>query len=150
MLAGVASRRRQVFGPRLNRPTPIDEIETATLRSWAELDPSKRYPALGSALTLFATNETGDDTGLSLRFLEILEHAPNRMAFLKEAGNQIQPDGWSGPLHLVMERRHTMLKTFSGHPDPIVRVWMADQEPWLATLIATDRKRESEGEQSFE
>jgi len=150
VMAGAVSRRKQVFEARFNRPTPIDKIELATLQNWANLDPDRRYPALGSALSLFTTNEAGDETGLSPHFLKVLEYAPDRMAVLKEARNQIQPSGWSGPLHLVLERRHKLLRTLSTHPDAAVRAWVADQEPWLAALITADRDSERKGEQSFE
>ena len=150
VMAEGAGKNRDIFEAWFNRPTPVDKIELATMRFWADFDPSNRYPALGNALTLFATNEAAEETGLSPRFLEMLEFAPDRMTFLNRAGNQIRPSGWCGPLHLVLERRHMMLKRLSSHPDPVVRIWVADQEPWLASLISADQKRESEGEQSFE
>ena len=95
-------------------------------------------------------NEAGGETGLSPRFLEMLDYAPDRMTFLKEARSQIQPSAWSGPLHFVLERRHAMLETLSSHPDPAVRAWVTDQESWLTTLITADREREREREESFE
>lgn len=150
VMAGVASKRDQVFETRFNRPTPIEKVEAATLRAWANLDSAKRYPALGHVLALFATNVTGDETGLSPRFLKMLEDAPDRAAFLGNARDQIRPCGWSGPLHLVLERRRTMLRALSSHHDPAVRAWLADQETWLATWIAAERERESEREESFE
>lgn len=150
VMSGVISKWNQSFEGTFNRPTPIEEIDPAVLRSWANCDPEARYPALGHALPLFATKGAGVETGISPRFLEMLEDAPDRIAFLGNALDRIQPRSWSEPLHLVLKRRRAILRTLSSHHDPAIRVWLADQETWLVTWIAKEREQEGEREKSFE
>jgi len=132
------------------RRSPLEEVDTAILRIWANADPETRYPLIGQVLPFFATKELDEVVGLSAKFLEMLEHAPDRPRFLGDLGRRIYPSGWSGSLAAILERRRTMLDPLAAHNDPAVRAWLIDQDTWLAERIAKERAREAETEESFE
>jgi hypothetical protein len=135
---------------RLGRRSPLEEMDVEVLRGWADVDPGKRYPLVGHLLRLFEGKEMDEDVGLSPKFLTLLEHAPDRAAFLGNLRNRIRPSGWSGSLVAILERRREMLEPMAAHDDPAVRAWLTSQDKWLGEWIAALREQESEAEESFE
>ena len=134
----------------LERRSPLNEMDVAVLRGWADLDPQTRYPLIGRLELIFEVSDLDDVVGLSSRFVELMEHAPDRLAFLGGASNRLYPSGWSGSLADVLERRRAMLEPLADHQDPAVRGWLDEIDVWLAERIASERRRDAEREESFE
>lgn len=135
---------------RLDRPSPLEGMDQDTLGRWADVDPEQRYPLIGQVMPIFDRSEMGDATGLSLRFLALLERAPNRAAFLGGPRHRIFPSGWSGSLANILERRRALLEPLADHDDPAVKGWLAALDEWLGERIAEERLRDAEQEESFE
>jgi hypothetical protein len=134
---------------RLERRSPLNEMDVAVLREWADIDPETRYPLVGRLLSMFETNGLDDVVGLSSRFVDLLEHAPNRAAFLGD-GSRLYPSGWAGSLADVLEKRRAMLEPLASHHDPAVTGWLERLDGWLGERIASERRRDAEREESFE
>jgi len=135
---------------RLERRSPLDEMDVAALREWADVDPETRYPLVGRLLSIFEVSGLDDVVCLSPRFLGLLEPAPDRAAFLGGARNRLLPSGWSGSLADVLVKRRAMLQPLAGHHDPAVRGWLEGLDTWLPEYIEAKRLREAEREESFE
>lgn len=135
---------------RFDRHSPVEEVDTAILRAWADIEPALRYPPVGRSLSLFVGKEFDEDVGLSTKFLELLDHAPDRARFLGKLYRRIHPGGWSGSLAAILERRRAMLDPLASHEDPAVRAWLTDQDKWLGDWIKAERAREMESEEAFE
>ncbi|MEL7688735.1 hypothetical protein AAG596_14340 [Citromicrobium bathyomarinum] len=135
---------------RFDLHSPVEEVDTAILRAWSDMDPVARYPLVGRSLSLFLGKEFEEEVGLSRKFLELLDHAPDRAQFLGELYRRIHPSGWSGSLAAILERRRAMLEPLASHEDPAVRAWLTDQDKWLGDWIKAERARETESEEAFE
>lgn len=135
---------------RLERRSPLNQMEPEALRAWAEVDAETRYPIVGRLLSVFEVNNLDDAVGLSPKFLELLEHAPDRFEFLGGVRGRIHPNGWSGSLANILERRRALLDPLAHHRDPAVQKWLSGLDAWLAGCIKAERLREAEREESFE
>jgi len=135
---------------RLERRSPLNDMDSSTLRAWADVDPDLRYPRIGQLLPIFETRDHEDAIGLSPKFLELMEHAPDRAMFLGDLRGRIFPSGWSGSLADILERRRTMLEPLASHQDPVVRTWIGSLDAWLTERITEERRRDAEREESFE
>lgn len=134
---------------RLERRSPLNDMETAVMCDWADRDPGMRYPVIGRLLSMFEVDGLDDAVGLSGRFLEMLDSAPDRAAFLGDGG-RLYPSGWSGSLADVLEKRRALLEPLASHPDPAVANWIGKLDDWLRDVIAAERRRDAEREESFE
>jgi len=133
-----------------SRRSPLEKIDPAILWSWANQAPIARYPLLSRSISVFATKNFDDDDGLSPLFLEGLEMAPDRALFLKSNTARMLPNGWSGSLAIILDRRCEYLNSLADHPDSNVRSWIADQVADLRQWADHERGREAESEETFE
>ena len=134
---------------RLERRSPLNEMDVTILREWADIDSETRYPLVGRLLSIFEANGLDVVVGLSSRFLGLLEHAPDRVAFLGD-GSRLYPSGWSGSLADALEKRRAMLEPLTSHHDPAVKSWVERLDEWLGECVASERCRDAEKEGSFE
>jgi len=134
----------------LSRQSPLEKVDPTVLWSWADQASAVRYPLISRSLSVFATKDFDDDNGLSPLFLGGLERAPDRAAFLKSNTNRMHPNGWSGNLSVILDRRREYLSTIANHSDKAVREWVAEQAANLKAWAEHEREREAEREESFE
>ncbi|WP_417595171.1 hypothetical protein [Parasphingorhabdus sp.] len=106
---------------------PLGKVDDAVLWAWADVDPAVRYPILSRTLDLFAGERYGDDKGLSDTFVEAIERAPDRAAFLDNFGGLLSPSGWSGNLSAILDRRAEFLMPLLEHSDPAVVGWATEE-----------------------
>ncbi len=118
-------------------------MDPSTLRTRANVDPDLRYPRIGQLLPVFDTRDHEDAVDLSPKFLELMEHAPDRAMFLGDLRSRIFPSSWSGSLADILERRRTML-------EPLASYWALG---WGARRLAdrahrggTAARRQARGE----
>lgn len=135
---------------RLSKRSPLEKVDPAVLWSWADQAPAVRYRLLSRSLNVFATKNYDDDDGLSPLFLEGLERAPDKTAFLSSNTARMLPNGWSGNLSIILDKRREYLGSLAGHPDSGVRSWATEQVSNLKQLADQQRGREAEREETFE
>lgn len=129
---------------------PLGKVDDPVLWEWADVDPSVRYPLLCRALDLFSGERYGQDTGLSETFVEAIERAPDRAAFLANFDGRLSPSGWSGNLSAILDNRAEFLAPLLEHSDPAVTAWATEQRRELGMRADAERKRETDREESFE
>lgn len=134
----------------LSKRSPLEKVDPAILWSWADQAPDVRYPLLSRSLNVFATQNYDDDDGLSPLFLEGLEKAPDKAAFLNSNKARMLPNGWCGNLSIILDRRREYLGSLADHPDSGVRSWVAEQASNLKQRADHERGREAESEETFE
>ncbi len=134
----------------LSRQSPLEKVDPAVLWSWANQAPETRYPLISRSLNVFATKDHDDDDGLSPLFLEGLEKAPDRIAFLKCNAARMRPSGWSGNLSAILDRRREYLNALADHSDSGVRAWVTEQVSNLKRWADREREQETEREETFE
>ncbi len=133
-----------------DRQSPLEKVDPAILWSWADQAPDTQYSLISRALNVFATKNHDDDDGLSPLFLEGLEKAPDRVAFLRCHATRMHPSSWSGNLSAILDRRCEYLAGLADHSDSGVRVWVAEQMSNLRKWADHQRERETEREEAFE
>lgn len=101
-------------------------------------------------LPIFETRDHENAVGLSPKFLELMEHAPDRAMFLGDLRSRIFRSGWSGSPADILERRRTMLEPLASLQDPVVRTWIGSFDARLTERIAEEQGRVAEREESFE
>jgi len=62
----------------------------------------------------------------------------------------MMPNGWSGNLSIILDKRREYLGSFADHPDSDVRSWVAEQVTNLKRWADHERGREAESEETFE
>lgn len=134
----------------LSRQSPLETVDPDVLWAWADQTPDVRYPLLSRSLSVFATKNYDDDDGLSPLFLEGLERAPDKGAFLNSNAARMMPNGWSGNLSIILDKRREYLGSLADHPDIDVRSWVAEQVSNLKQWADHERGREAESEETFE
>lgn len=149
LLPALTRRKSRLFDAGFGFDPPVEEMDPAVLRQWADQDPRTRYPLLGQAISMFR-RKSDEDTGISALFQQMLDYAPDKRAFLSELWSRIHPRSYSGSLADILERRKTQLLTLRDSPNLDVRQWVDDNQPELDRWIREERNRERQGEESFE
>lgn len=150
LLPELRPRNRGLFEGGFGSGTPVEDGSAETLVQWANIDPDRRYPLLGKSIPMFKRQQGEEENGVSTLFLEILGHAPDKRAFLGDIWSRLQPRGWSGSLADILVRRRAAITTLGDNVGGEVRQWVTDTLPELERWIEHERKRDREGEQSFE
>lgn len=150
LLPGPTLRNRRIFGTNVGFGTPIEHMDPAILRQWADRDAVQRYPLLGQSIAMFKRGQGEEDNDLAPLFLEILGHAPEKRAFLGDFDTRLSPNSWSGSLADILSRRKAQVLTLRDSPDPEIRGWVTELLPELDRWIEHERGRDRAGEESFE
>jgi len=151
LLGAAADDEDPIYGSiGLSRQSPLEKIDSAVLWSWADQAPDKRYPLISRSLSIFASKDFDDDNGLSPIFIEGLTRAPDRVGFLRSNAARMHPNGWSGNLSTILDRRREYLSALTDHPDHDVRAWVSERVSDLKKWADRERERETESEESFE
>lgn len=139
-----------IYGGVIFHRSPLDKVESTVLWSWADQEPKLRYPLVSRSISVFATDQLSDDTGLSPQFLEGVDRAPDRAEFLNSLRARMHPSGWSGNLSAVLDRRADLLQQLASRPDQAVQAWTVEQTASLKKWANRERERETEREEAFE
>lgn len=150
LLSDEASRNRQLFDASFRTGTPVEHMDPVILRQWADQDAATRYTLFGRAISMFKRNDDEEDNGISPLFLDMLNYAPDKRAFLGDFWTRLHPRSWSGSLADILARRKAQVLTFRESPHADVRQWVDAILPELDRLIDHERSRDREGEESFE
>lgn len=151
LLTNIEDVDHPIFGDSpMSGQGPLGKVDDAVLWAWADVDPAVRYPILSRTLDLFAGERYGEDKGLSDTFVEAIERAPDRAAFLGSFDGRLSPSRWSGNLSAILDRRAEFLEPLLEHSDTAVVAWATEQRNKLATWAEHERQRESDTDESFE
>jgi hypothetical protein len=105
LLAESNPENRGLFDGDVGFGTPVEELNADILLQWAAVDPDQRFPLLGHAIAMFKQQRGEEENAVSPLFLEILEQAPDKRAFLEDIWSRLHPRSWSGSLADVLARR---------------------------------------------
>jgi hypothetical protein len=134
---------------RRGKMSAVEKLGDAVLQKWASLDPTKRFPLLGGVLPMFE-GDADDNGGFSPLFMSMLNAAPDKRQFIGGLWKRVHPQGWSGSLSIILIRRKDQLMDLAKDADEQVRGWAIDAIPEIDQWIEEARKRDREGEESFE
>ncbi|WP_428155311.1 hypothetical protein [Brevundimonas sp.] len=147
-MAGPDGPVETLFRERPGGPSPLNKLDVSQVVSWADRDPAARYAALGTASAMFLKDQGDRTLGLNPLFVTLLEHSPDKQAFLGSFYDRLAPRSWSGSLAEILDQRRRLLDALPDHPD--VQTWREAAAPQIARWIATERENEAEREESFE
>jgi hypothetical protein len=150
LLDEATSRASRLFEMHFSFDTPIEKIETALLREWADIDPNLRYELLGQNLPMFKRNAGEEGNDLDPLILELLEFAPDKYAFLGDYFTRLHPKSWMGSLAETLVRRRVNVLKLREHPDSEVQRWINELLPNLDLWIEQEQNKDRKKEESFE
>lgn len=150
LLHGVKPDAANLFHIHFSFESPIEKIDPVLLREWASIDLKLRYPLLGQALPMFKRKHTEESNSLDPVFLELLEFAPDKFAFLGDYWGRIYPRSWMGSLTDILTQRRSQVRSFQVNPHPEVRRWADGLIPELNLWIEKEQARDRNKEESFE
>ena len=151
LLPEMTSRNRRLFDADFSFGTPVEDMDPAVLRQWADQDAATRYTLLGRTISMFRRKvDDEEDNGISPLFLDMLHCAPDKRAFLGDFWTRLHPRSWSGSLADILASRKAQVLTFRKSPHVDVRQWVDAILPELDRYIDYERSRDREGEESFE
>lgn len=131
-----------------HRTPPTEGVAVETLRGWADQDPAVRYAALSRSLSLFVRNNMDETGELSPLFVDLLQTAPDKAAFLGEPWSRLHPRSYNGSPYHVLSQRKAAVETLLEDPD--VAAWYEYARPQLDAWLAQAQLREAAQEESFE
>jgi hypothetical protein len=150
LLHGVTSGTTNLFEVHFSFETPVEKIDPALLHQWANLDSKLRYPLLGQAIPMFKRKHGEESDDLDPVFLELLEVAPDKHAFLGDYWTRLHPRSWAGSLANVLIQRRSQVLRFQVSPHTEVRQWIDRVLPELDLWIEKEQVRDLDKEESFE
>lgn len=150
LLHGVTSGTINLFEMHFSFDTPVEKIDPALLRQWANMDPTLRYPLLGQAIPMFKRKHGEESDDLDLIFLELLDLAPDKHAFLGDYWARLHPRSWMGSLADKLTQRRSRVLRLKESPHAEVRHWVDELLPDLDLWIERERIRDRDKEESFE
>ncbi|CDF96514.1 hypothetical protein BN844_4189 [Pseudomonas sp. SHC52] len=150
LLHGATSGITNLFNMHFNSDTPVEKIDPALLRQWANMDPKLRYPLLGQAIPMFKRKHGEESDDFDPAFLELLEAAPDKHAFLGDYWARLHPRSWMGSLANVLIQRRSQVLRFQVSPHAEVRQWIDGLLPDLDVWIEKEQIRDRDKEESFE
>lgn len=150
LLHGATSRITNLFNMHFSSDTPVEKVDPALLRQWANMDPTLRYPLLGQAIPMFKRKHGEESDDFDPVFLELLEAAPDKHAFLGDYWARLHPRSWMGSLADVLIQRRSQVLRFQVSPHAEVRQWIDGLLPDLDVWIEKEQIRDRDKEESFE
>lgn len=124
----------------------LAKIPIIIVITWADEQPTVRYPRLGAALNPFhAIKADAESVGrieFTTTIVELLSKAPDPIAFLDSLKSSLTPTSWSGSLADILDRRRETLSVLMAHELPAVRAWAEQTAKELAEEAALWRERE--------
>lgn len=149
LVGGSERQASPLFNDRLGRRDFVDRVEMPVLLDWARRDPAFRFGRLAEVMPLFRVDPGSDTPSLSTQFVEVLEAAPDKTAFLGEPHERLHPrSGWSGTLPHVLDRRRALLADLPNHPD--IDAWRQCASAEVDDWIRHEQARQANSEESFE
>lgn len=139
-----------LFEADVSSGTPIEDMDPATLRQWADLDAKTRYPKLGQAIPMFKRGQGEESNNFAPLFLEMLKEAPDKYNFLGSFWTRMHPGSWVGSLADILIRRRLQVLKLRDSPFGEVHRWVDELLPKLDCWIENERARERQREESFE
>lgn len=150
LLHGVTSGTTNLFEMHFSFDTPIEKIDPALLRQWANMDPTLRYPLLGQAIPMFKRKHGEESDDLDPIFLELLDLAPDKYTFLGDYWARLHPRSWMGSLADILTRRRSRVLRLKVSPHAEVRHWVDELLPDLDLWIENEQIRDRDKEERFE
>ena len=150
LLPELKSKNRRLFDSDFGFGTPVEDLSADILLQWAAVDSDLRFPLLGHSISMFKRQPGEEGNTVTPLFLEILEHAPDKRAFLGDVGSKLHPKSWSGSLADILEYRRAAILELGKKIGGDVQRRVSDLLPELDRWIEQARTRDRNNEQSFE
>jgi len=150
LLSELMRNEYYVFEAELGLGAQIQALKAPLLLEWAQIDPYKRFQMLGRAVSLFTPREIEDGNAISGLFMELLSHAPDRVAFLGDTESRVRPWRWGRSLVEVLVQRRSAISRLEIPLDEGVSQWVQKSLREIDKWIKVERGREQITEQSFE
>jgi hypothetical protein len=145
-----ASGTTNLFEMHFSFDTPIEKIDPALLHQWADMDSTLRYPLLGEAIPMFTRKHGEESDDLDPIFMELLETAPDKHAFLGDYWARLYPRSWMGSLADKLIQRRSQVLRLQVSPHAEVRHWIDGLLPDLDLWIEKEKVRDRDKEERFE
>jgi hypothetical protein len=134
----------------VRRGNPLDNLPIETLLEWARVKPSTRFTTLAAVITPFRDDDKEAAPAWTPAAMQLLRHAPDRVAALAELSSALVPWSWSGSRADILERRRSLLCAFLTDADPNVASWSRQRDYELEQLIQRERRRDQREDEGFE
>jgi hypothetical protein len=135
-------------------PNPLMHVDDATVITWCEADPDKRYPLMALAIVPYREDPANEAIEWTSLALSILASAPEPLEVLKQFDRVFRPTAWSGSKADLMRRRVRLLVPLKEHRISAIAEWARDEECVLIEQAEQERiwheAREAEMHNRFE
>lgn len=120
----------------------LDAVPEADLLSWCDQQPTTRYPAAASAITLFQPGEDSRPqwTGIARK---LLDKAPDRVSVLKRFVDQFVPAGSVGSQAAVLANNSRLLDDLADYPDSAVVQFITEQRARITQVVRSQAEIEN-------
>lgn len=129
---------------------PYKLMGSATLQSWAAVDPAHRYALLGAAMSLFSPGDFDEGAEFDPLFVDLLRLVPDKAAFLGHFADRVRLGHWTGSMKDHLEKRRVALVKLASDMPGDVADWVNQGLPHLDRWIASASRMDSDREESFE
>jgi hypothetical protein len=118
-------RKDKLFSHDFERDrNPIDHIPDNAIIAWCEKNPARNYPIIADIVKAF-DDPQGEDLQPQWRpVVQLLfEKAPDLEKVLHKISENIRPNGWSGSLASILQRRLALFPHLFDHPNSLISSW---------------------------
>ncbi|MCA6123378.1 hypothetical protein J6500_15950 [Bradyrhizobium sp. WSM 1704] len=128
------------------RASPLDGVPPSTLIGWCQIEPDMRYPILGVAGSLFASDNHSSPRQWTPLGPLLLRNAPNPTKILATIVKRLYPNSWGGSWATEMEGRFKLLEQLDVSASPDLQNAKSEALARMRTEIEGARKKEAEEE----
>lgn len=121
---------------------PLNMIDDQTLINWGKENPDLRFPIIAAAARMYRKSNT--KVGYEWRpiFFELTKSAPNVEKVLFAIQGGIRPNGWSGSLSDILQKRISLFDELLANNNPQIVSWAKSMRATLMEWISREKQYE--------
>lgn len=125
-----------------SRENPLNVISDSDILAWCDISPNDRYPAIASSISGFSPGQNGETLEWKKIVYSIFEKVPNLDEVLDEFASSIKPNGWSGSLAEILQKRLILFEALFVHENVQISSWAKRSFDRLTNLVRNQRDME--------
>jgi hypothetical protein len=125
------------------RNNPLSVVPDDELLGWCDQEPTVRYPAAASVVSMVDISKGTGKQRWSNIALRLLEKAPDRVEVLRQFVRRFGPMHWSGSLATILESNAELLNQLMDHSDPAVVTFVTQEKLRFEKVIEAERRSEN-------
>ena len=127
----------------------LDYIDNDTINEWLEVNKSKRFPEIASAIVPFKMNKEDGLLEWTTLALKLIEESGDPVVMLNILKSSFYPMSWSGSRAALMRTRLPLFNELKAYTNSRIADWAVEEEKVFRETIDVEEERELTEERSL-